>query len=142
MRRFAFPAVTCLLLPFLTASPASATGTIECTGVEDPDVTAFVSVGRLPFLAVLGARFEAGGHVWATDAKPDGEGMSAGSTPVMFAQGLSEEGRIVAEFADTNAEQILVSLRLLNAFDDKAGAEAGLLVIPGAGVWAVTCIDG
>lgn len=140
MRRFAVYVIAAIAL--IAATPASATGTIECTGVEDPQVTAFVSIGRLPFLAVLSARFEAGGRSWATGAAPGSGDVPAGATPLIFAQGYSGESELLAEFADVNAEQVLVSLRLLRAYDDKSGAEAGLLVIPGAGVWAVTCIDG
>ncbi len=131
-------AAMCLALP----SAALASGTIECTGVEDPNVTAFVSIGRLPILAVLSAQFSADGRVWATDVNGGGEGMAEKTTAIIFGQGYADGRQTFADFTDPNVEQILVSLRLVNASDETDDAEAGLLVIPGAGIWPVVCING
>ena len=125
------------VLAALWAAPAQATGTIECVGAAGADARAFLSVGRVPVLAVLGAEIEAEGMTYATDAaaRPDAE-------PILFGQGFLDEDRLRADFTDPNVEEILVSLRVERAFEDKAGAQAGVLRIAGFGAYAVTCLSG
>ena len=90
-----------MALAALSAAPAAATGTIECTGAGGAEASVFLSVGRLPVLAVLGAVIEAEGTVYATDtdANPDAE-------PIVFGQGFSDGDRLRADFTDPNVEQI------------------------------------
>lgn len=135
--------LTGCLVAFATlifSNSAGATGTIECTGVETSDVSAFISVGRVPVLAVLGARFEAGGQVWATDGPLVGEGEQV--VRIVFGQGVDDRSGLRADFTDENVSEIVVSLRTVRASDDKLDAEAGVLSIAGQGVWAVTCQNG
>lgn len=114
---------------------AHATGSIDCTGIEDTDVGVLVSIGRLPFLAVLNGRFFAGDESWTT------EGLE-GSTKIDFAQGFQDTESTRIDFTNEMADEIVVKLRLFRDFDDKTGAEAGILSITGTGVFAVTCESG
>ena len=86
---------------------------------------------------MLNARIEAEGEVYVTDAE-----TSPDATTIAFGQGFLDEDRLRADFTDANIEQILISLRVERAFDDKAGAEAGVLRIAGLGAYPVTCITG
>jgi len=58
-----------MALAVLSGNPAAATGTVECTGADGADASVFLSVGRLPVLAVLGAVIEAEGTTYATDTR-------------------------------------------------------------------------
>ena len=122
------------------SNSAGATGTIECTGVGDPDVTAFISVGRVPVLAVLSARFDADGRVWATAGPLVGDGEQV--VRIVFGQGVDDRSALRVDFTDEKVSEIVVSLRTVRASDDKLDSEAGVLSIAGQGVWAVTCQNG
>lgn len=120
-----------------SAPMAWATGTIACTGADGADASVFLLVGRLPVLAVLRAEIEANGMVYATDP-PQG----ADAVRIVFGQGFTDANRVVADFTDPNFEEIVVTLRLERAFEDKAGAEAGIVRVVGHGAWPVTCESG
>ena len=124
------------------ALPAHATGTIECSATNGASVSAFLLIGRLPVLNVLQATFEADGSVWSTGTNGDIATIPPGSTPVRFGQGIQTDDRVIADFTDPNVEEVVVSLRLFRAFEDKGGAEAGILHIHGTGVWPVSCENG
>jgi len=126
-----------MVLAVISGNPAAATGTVECTGADGADASVFLSVGRLPVLAVLGAVIEAEGTTYATDtdANPDAE-------PIVFGQGFSDGDRLRADFTDPNIEEILVSVRIERAFEDKAGAEAGIVRVAGRGAWPIVCVSG
>lgn len=126
-----------MALALLSGTPAAATGTVECTGADGADASVFLSVGRLPVLAVLGAVIEAEGMIYATDtaANPDAE-------PIVFGQGFSDGDRLRADFTDPNVEEIIVGVRIERAFEDKAGAEAGILRLTGMGAWPIVCMSG
>jgi hypothetical protein len=121
-------------------STAHATGTIECVSPLDEGVTVFINIGRLPVLSVIGAEFTAQGRTWSMPQS--GATVAPGATPIMFGQGIQQEGRLLADFTDTNIERIVVSLKTVSAFDDKSGAEAGIVTIEDAGIWPVTCESG
>ena len=121
----------------LSAPAAWATGTIACTGADGADASVFLLIGRVPVLAVLRAEIEAEGTVYATDP-PDG----ADAVRIAFGQGFTDANRVVADFTDPNIEEIVISLRLERAFEDKAGAEAGIVRVVGEGAWPVTCESG
>ena len=129
-------AVVCASLA-MTATPALATATIFCDGVEDDSVSLSIGVGRVPVLAVLNVLIEADGTLYANDttAHPD-------ATPIIFGQGYTDANRVRIDFTDPNVEEILISLRLERAFEDKAGAEAGILRVIGVGAYAVVCETG
>lgn len=122
---------------FWSGSAAWATGTIECTGAAGADASVFLLVGRLPVLAVLRAEIETEGTVYATDP-PNG----ADAVRIAFGQGFTDANRLVADFTDPNFEEIVITLRLERAFEDKAGAEAGIVRVVGEGAWPVTCESG
>lgn len=130
-------AVIAAALTPMAAAPAAATGTIECTGADGADASVFMSVGRLPVLAVLGAVIEAEGTVYATDTA-----ANPGAEPIVFGQGFSDGDRLRADFTDPNVEQIVVSVRIERAFEDKAGAEAGIVRVAGLGAWPIVCVSG
>lgn len=115
-------------------APTHATGTIVCEGVNDPGVTAFVSVGRVPVLAVLRAEFTALGMVWST--------FSEDATPIIFGQGVDLADGLRIDFTNEDISEIVVTLRTVRAFEGKAGGEAGVLQIVGTGAWPVVCEQG
>lgn len=133
MRRlFAFLACSA----FSFASPAYATGTIECSAADGSGAQAFVSIGRLPVLGVLGATLSGGGMTFSTnEAVP-------GATRIVFGQGFDDGSMTRIDFTDDNINEIVASLRLVRDYDGKAGAEAGIMTIVGTGVYALTCERG
>ena len=46
---------------------------------------------------------------------------------------------IIADFADPNVENIVVALRVVRVENDVDVAAAGVISIPGVGVWPVAC---
>jgi hypothetical protein len=119
-----------LALP-LMAVPALATGSIACEGVGD-DVSVELTIGSLPILAIVAGQVTVSDEVWAI-----GEG---GDHDIAVGQAFSEDGRILADFVDTNFERILVRLRLVIDREGKDDAMAGTLAVAGHGTWPVTCI--
>lgn len=114
------------------AAPAMATGGIYCEGARDKDVSAYISLGRVPGFAALNARFTTKDKMWSTSEEP-------GSIPVEMTQGASFGQMVVADYVDPNYEQILVSLRVVSVSNDIDVAAGGVLSIPGVGVWPVVC---
>lgn len=115
-----------------TAAPALATGGIYCDGAVDPTISAYLTVGRVPGFAVVGARIDAAGQAWDMNA-------TDGATEIALAQGAVVGDLIVADFSDPNAEKIIVSLRVVHATNDVSAAAAGTLSIPGVGAWPMIC---
>lgn len=122
------------------AGAAHATGTIECTGVSDPDTEVFVLIGRVPVLAVLRAQISIGGDVYAT--RQPGFEAPEGSIPIVFGQGFADLDGLRIDFTDEGVSEITVSLRTVIGDGDKAFAEAGVLTARGSDVAAVTCERG
>lgn len=120
------------LTAMLTTSPALATGGVYCDGVNDESVSAYLTVGRVPGFAVVETRITAKGQTWQTRAED-------GATPITLVQGAIVGDMIVADYADPNVEQILVSLRVVRAENDIDFAAGGVLSIPGVGAWPVAC---
>lgn len=116
---------------------ASATASVACTGVDEPGTSVLLTLGRVPVLAVVNAIIEVDGTVYATNP-PAGEEAE----PILFGQGYTDQDRLWADFTDPNVEEIVITLRLERAFEDKAGAEAGILRIVGHSAHAVTCETG
>lgn len=131
-----FAAVAACGLAF-AVEPAAATGTVACRGADDARVEARITVGRVPVLAVINARFEAGGRIYATSLAGD-----PAATAIVWGQGVFDEDRLRVDFTDTDINEVLLSLRVERGFEGKLAAEAGVLRIPGQGVWAVVCESG
>ncbi|MDN2568401.1 hypothetical protein N1F89_19425 [Aquibium sp. A9E412] len=114
-----------------TAAPAAATGTISCAA-PTASVTAELSIGRVPGLAVVGARITAEGQTWSI------EGNKA--TPIVVAQAFTDGRLYQVDFADANVEAIVAELRLSRADERRDAAMAGTLRLPGLGAWPVVCV--
>jgi len=123
-------AVAFLAVP-LMVGPALATGSISCEGVGD-DVSVELTIGSLPVLAIVAGQVTVADEVWAIGEGADHE--------VAVGQAFSEDGRILADFVDTNFERVLVRLRLVVDREAKDDAMAGTLAVAGHGTWPVTCI--
>lgn len=136
MRRFLMTTATAAAIG-LGVAPAHATLSIECNGVDGADAALLITAGRLPILAIVHAIVEADGVTYSTD--PD---RHPGATEIAFGQGFLDDDGLRADFTDPNITEIVLSLRLVRAYDDKAGAEAGVLHAPGVGAWPVVCISG
>ena len=120
------------LLAILSATPAFATGGVYCDSPADTTVAVELTVGRVPGFAVVGARIAAGDRTW--EMNPAGD-----ATPIVRAQGAVWGELTLADFTDENAEEVLVSLRVVRAENDVDYAAAGTLSIPGTGAWPVVC---
>ncbi|MEL6921996.1 MAG: hypothetical protein AAFO77_13430 [Pseudomonadota bacterium] len=117
----------------MSAPTAFATGTIECTGVGDDTVSVFISVGRVPVLAVLNADISARGDTWSTRGR---------GTPIVFGQGTDDEDMLRVDFTDDQISERLISVRTVKGSQDKLFAEAGVLRITGHGAYAIVCESG
>lgn len=120
------------LLAALVSTPALATGGIYCNGADGAKVSAFLTVGRVPGLAVVGARIDIPGKAWSMIAADDAD-------RIVLAQGAVIGDLTVADFSDPGAEQIQVSLRVLQARVQETSAAAGTLAVPGEGAWPLIC---
>ena len=136
MRKFIFATALCSAIS-MSIAPAHATLSVECTGVDGADVSLLLTAGRLPILSVVNAIIIADGVTYVMDPATD-----PSATEIAFGQGLLDDTSLRADFTDTNINEIVLSLRVERAFEDKSGAEAGVLVAPGKGAWPVACISG
>jgi hypothetical protein len=128
------PCALALFVALLTvATPASATATMECIGVEDPEVHVTLTLGSVPVLAIVNATIDtpAGSYAMVPQA--------AGQTEIVVGQGMSTTEGLSVDFADPNLLGILVTLRTMQAYRDRQAAHVGLLVVEDRDVYAVTC---
>ncbi|MEO0820492.1 MAG: hypothetical protein AAF074_08705 [Pseudomonadota bacterium] len=121
-----------VLVAALAASPAHATGGLYCSAATDDTVAANLTLGRVTGFSIVGARITAAGRTWSMHAAED-------ETPITVAQGAMIAGIAAADFADSNVEEILVSLRVISTETESVTAAAGVLAIPGLGAWPVIC---
>ncbi|MEM0950250.1 MAG: hypothetical protein AAGK37_22865 [Pseudomonadota bacterium] len=128
MRKLSVLAVAALC----AAQPVFATGGIYCDGALDSSVGAYLTVGSAPGFPVVGARIATADRAWSMIAEDDAE-------QIEFVQGAITGAFIVADFADENVENIVVSLRLVRVENDTGVASAGVLSLPGVGAWPVVC---
>lgn len=127
-----------LLGAALTASammttPALATGGVYCNGARNDDVAVLLTVGRVPGFAVVEARIGAGDKDWAMHGRD-------GAEEIVLLQAAIIGDLTVADFGDTNYEDVVASLRIVHA-EDKDGllVAGGVLSIPGVGAWPLVC---
>lgn len=130
--RPAASALAGMLALFPVSAPAWATGTVACKA-PGAAVSAELSIGHVPGLAVIGARLEADGRRWATDA--------GSSTPIALAQAFTDGTLYWIDFADGNVEEMVAELRLARADEGRQAAMAGTLRIAGIGAWPVVCMS-
>lgn len=118
---------------FLTAgmlsAPAYATGTITCQSATGSVVE--LQIGFVAVDAIIGAYIEAGGSVWSTSI---GQG-----TQISILQSFIGDEKIMADFGDSNLENIIARLRLFRASQGQDLAMAGTLQIADVGAYAVSC---
>lgn len=124
--------VAAAMFSSLAATPAAATGGIYCDGVQDSSVAAELTVPRVPGFAVVAATFSTEDATWST--------LPERGTEITLAQAAVIGALIVADFADPNAMEIVVSLRLVRGDPALSSEAAGMLSIPGHGEWPVTCV--
>ena len=114
------------------ASSAFASGGVYCDGISDDSVGAYLTVGHVPGFAVVDSRIFAAGRSWSMSAKD-------GSKQIELVQGAIAGEFIVADFADSNVERIVASLRLVRIDNEIGATGAGVLSIPSVGAWPVVC---
>lgn len=120
------------LCAWLAVPDAHAAGGVYCDGATDKSVGAYLTVGRVPGFAVVGARITANDQDWDLLGRE-------GAAPITLAQGAVVGDLTVADFSDPGAERIVASLRVVRVENDIDVAAAGVLSIPGVGVWPVIC---
>jgi hypothetical protein len=113
------------------ASPALATGTVECEAV-DGGARVALTVGSLPVLSVVGMEIVVGDRTWSTGA--DGEAA------IRVGQAFQDGARWLIDATDANVETVVAELRLNGASEGRDMVLAGTLKIPGTGAFAVTCL--
>ncbi len=120
------------LLAMVFATPASATATLACVGVDDHQVHVTLTLGSVPVLAVVNATIETPS---GTYAMLPGEGH----TEIIVGQAFGTPDGLSVDFADPNVQDILVTLRTLQAYRDRQAAHVGILALGDRDVYAVTC---
>lgn len=116
----------------LHASPATATVSLYCDGIDEPNVSVLMTLGSLPVLAVINARIVTPQGTYAMD--PSGEDV-----PILFGQGVASATGVSADFTDPNIEDILISLRTMQRYTEDSSTHIGLLTIENTQVFAVRC---
>ena len=118
------------------SAPAPATEWVICSGGEGK-VSFDVLLGLIDVIAIDTVKIEANGKKWST--KPE-----AGETKVDVGQAFETADQMWIDMTEAQSGAIIAKLRLLKASDDAEGVEAtdataGVLHLPGLGVWAVNC---
>lgn len=116
----------------MAAQAAFATSGIFCTGTSEPDVSAFLAVGSVAGFGVFSAEFDTPDGAWSTQAEEEAQ-------KIEMVQGASEGVLVIADFADANFEEIIISLRLIRVENDMGVVGAGVLSLPGGNAWPVQC---
>ncbi|MBV6658205.1 MAG: hypothetical protein KI785_10620 [Devosiaceae bacterium] len=125
----------CLLCALTaSASPALATSSLECQGVDNEDVSLLLTLGSVPVLAVVGAHISTPTETFSMRAE-------GGETSILVGQGFQDTDSLMVDFVDDNVEAVLVSLRLARAEGDKQLVEAGVLTVRQTEAYAVNCFS-
>ena len=113
------------------ASPAAATGTVEC---EAPGggASLMMTIGSLPVLGVVHLEFTVGDRTWSTG--------DAGDVAISVGQAFRDGERWLIDATDRNIETVIAEIRLNEAVETGDMALAGTLRIIGSGAYAVSCI--
>lgn len=128
MRRIA----TIAILAFGFASAAHAGEGYICEG---EGVTAHFPLGPSVGLSLLGAKIEANGDKFSTEA-------SAGVTEIAISQAMADGHRIAIDFTNPGHETLVGKIRLFWAEEESDPVYGGILSIIGKGAWAITCSVG
>ncbi|MBO6675138.1 MAG: hypothetical protein JJ908_00625 [Rhizobiales bacterium] len=125
-------ALTLLAMLVAGAPPASATATLACIGVDDTQVHVTLTLGSVPVLAVVNGTIETPSGTYAM--LPEAE-----HTEIIVGQAFGTPDGLSVDFADPNVQEILVTLRTMQAYRDRQAAHVGILIIEDRDVHAVTC---
>ncbi len=121
-------------LSAMMASPAHATGSIDCSATDGSGAEFLIGVGRLPVIAIISAMVSDGTQEWSLDG--------SFGTQISVGQAFMDEDQVLVDFVDTNIEEILISIRLYRAWTDESYAEAGIMTIKDGGVFPMKCEEG
>ncbi len=122
---------------------AQATGSIDCTAVDDPEISASLLVSRLDghMVMPLRAEFNVGdGLLWT--APQDGTEPIEGARTIVPVHQYGDAHTTVVEYADDNVLGIVVTLRLVKSGSGGDHALGGVLSVPDVGAWVVSCVEG
>lgn len=125
-------ALALLAMLVAAATPASATATLACVGVDDPQVHVTLTLGSVPVLAIVNATIETPSGTYTM--VPEGD-----QTAIIVGQGISTPDGMSVDFADPNLLAVVVTLRTMQAYRDRQAAHVGLLVVEDRDVYAVAC---
>jgi hypothetical protein len=114
------------------STPAHATATLECVGIDDPEVYVRLTLGSVPVLAVVNALIETPGSSYAFF--PEGD-----QKEVVLGQGMATQDSLALDLIDPNALAVEVSLRTLQAHRDEQSAHVGILVAADSAIYTVSC---
>jgi len=124
--------LTLLAMLVAAATPASATATLACVGVDDPQVHVTLTLGSVPVFAIVNATIETPSGTYAM--LPEAE-----HTEIIVGQAFGTPDGLSVDFADPNVQEILVTLRTMQAYRDRQAAHVGLLVVDDRDVHAIAC---
>ena len=111
--------------------PAMATGTLACR--TDSGGTMYVQVGFVAVTSVVGVDIVTPGAHWST--------YNVEAEQLAIAQAFVDDTTIRIDLTDPNMENIMARVRLFAARQGDDAAVAGILDMPGNGVYAMVCED-
>ncbi len=116
-----------------TFHPAHATQNLVCDHSEEISIS--LLMGDLAIASVSRADITVNVKRWSTQAGP-------GVTTIVVGQAYQSESELRIDFTDENVNAFIARLRLVQASDETTLAQAGVLEMPGVGVWPVVCTEG
>ena len=123
--------ILAVLVVIAGASPAAATGTVECEAPGD-GASLMMTIGSLPVLGVVHLEFTVEGQTWSTG--------DVGDVAISIGQAFRDGERWLIDATDRNIESVVAEIRLNEAVEGGDMALAGTLKILGSGAYAVSCI--
>lgn len=113
------------------SAPAMATGALACRAGSGESL--YIQVGFVVVTSVIGVDIVSSGTHWSTH--------DAEAEQLAIAQAFVDDTTIRIDLTDPNMENILARVRLFAARQGDDAAVAGILDMPGNGVYAMVCED-
>ena len=120
-------------LGMLLASPALATEWVSCAS-QGGEASLDYLAGAREGLTIAGLNISVGEQVWASDV------AYGPGDPVTVGQAFEDADTVRIDALDGAMNAIVARLRLFKAEEGDSGpVYSGTLLVPGFGVWPVTC---
>ncbi|WP_127523621.1 hypothetical protein [Mesorhizobium sp. Z1-4] len=120
-------------MALLCAVPAHATGGIACSSPDDV-ASVEITVGRVPGMAVVGARIDVGDRYWAMS--------ETGDKALTVSQAFATGGHYWIDFTDEIVNRVVAELRLHRVDEGDDTGFGGTMRMPDFGAWTLICFEG